>query len=72
MDMPLVLMIALVAVGVCSVIAAFTLPVFVTAALRGSGRSTLRAGALIIALTVVVFVIAAAIGANAAIYTTML
>ncbi|MGX5773096.1 hypothetical protein ACWKWN_20335 [Microbacterium trichothecenolyticum] len=72
MGTSLVLMSALIAVGICSVVAAFTLPVFVTAALRGNGRSALRAGALIIALTAAVFAIAATVGANAAIYTTTL
>lgn len=66
------LMLALVAIGVCSVIAAFTLPAFVTSTLRGDGRGTIRTGVLIAVLTAIAFVVAAVIGANPANYGAVL
>jgi hypothetical protein len=66
------LLLALVAIGLCSVITAFTLPALVASTVRGKVRETICAGVLIAVLTAIAFVIAAVVGANPAIYGAVL
>lgn len=72
MDMHMALMLALVAIGVCSVVVALSLPIVVTSALRGNGRGAARVGGLIVALIGLAFVLAAIVGANPAAYDAVL